>query len=97
LEESERCMTVGISGSIFTLTTGEVFKVEAKEWGGVRISVNTFVQNLGSPYTIYLRVQSSHIEDPLLATLRFSRMVNGNKEVAPIINLAFDPCCIILQ
>ena len=42
-EESKRCMTVCIPGSILIVTSGGVFKVEAKEWGGVWISVDTFV------------------------------------------------------
>ena len=46
-EESERYMTFCIPGSILTLTTGGVFKVEAEEWGGVRISVDTFVEEYG--------------------------------------------------
>ena len=77
-EESERCMTVYIPGSILTLTTGGVFKVEKEEWGGVRISVNTLEQESGSPYTLYLPTESAHTEDLLLATLECSRMVNDN-------------------
>jgi hypothetical protein len=71
--------------------------MEVDKWGGVRISVDTFVQRPGSPYTMYLPTQSSHIEDPLSTTLGFSRMVNDNKKNTSIINLAFDPYCIILQ
>jgi hypothetical protein len=52
-EKSKRCMTMYNPGSILTLTTGGVFKMEAGEWGGVQISVDTFMQ-LGSPYTLYL-------------------------------------------
>ena len=81
-EESERCMTMCILGSIFTWTTEGVFKVEGEEWGGVRIFVDTFVQEFGSPHTLYLLAQSSHIEDLLSATLEFSRMVNDNKDIA---------------
>ena len=77
-------MTLYIPGSILTLTTGGVFKVEAEEWGGVRISVDAFVQECGSSYTLYIPAQSSHIEDPLSATLEFSCMVNDNKEVASL-------------
>ena len=36
-------MTVCIPGSIVILTTVGVLKVEAEEWGGVRISMDTFV------------------------------------------------------
>ena len=82
LEESERCMTFCIPCSILTLTTGGVFKVEAEEWGGVRIFVDTFMEKSERPYTLYLPAQSSHIEDLLSATLEFSRMVNDNKKVA---------------
>ena len=78
---SHRSVVLYIPGSMLTLTTGEVFKVKAEEWGGVRISVDTFVQESKSMYTLYLPAQSSHIEDPLLASLEFSRMVNDNKEV----------------
>ena len=81
-EESKRCMTLCIPGSILTLTTEGVFKMEAKEWGGVWISVDTFVEESGSPYTLYLPALSSHIGDPLSASLGFSRMVKDNKEVA---------------
>lgn len=82
LDKLERCVTMYIPGSILTLTTGGISKVEAMEWGGVRIFVNTFMEEFGSLYTLYLPTHSSHIEDPLLATLGFSRMVNDNKEVA---------------
>ena len=82
LEESERCMTFCIPGSILILTTGGVFKVEAEEWGGVQIFVDTFMEESERPYTLYLPTQSSHIEDMLSATLEFSRMVDDNKEVA---------------
>ena len=75
-------MILCIPGSILTWTTGGVIKVEAEEWGGLQISVNTFVQEYTSPYTLYLPAQSCHIEDPLSATLEFSRMVNDNKHVA---------------
>ena len=75
-------MTVCISSSILTLTTGGVFKVEEEEWGRVRTFVDTFEQESGSPYTLYLPVQSSYTEDPLSATLECSRMVNDNIEVA---------------
>jgi len=44
-------------------------KVEAKEWGGVQNSMDTFVQRHRSLYTLYLPAQSFHIEDPLSATL----------------------------
>jgi hypothetical protein len=44
--------------------------------------VDTFVEEYGSPYTLYLAVHNSHIEDPLSATIGFSRMVNDNKKVA---------------
>jgi hypothetical protein len=81
-EESEGCMTMCILGSILILTKGGVLKVEAEEWGGVRNSVDTFVAESGSPYTLYLSAHNSHIEDPLSATIGFSRMVNDNKEVA---------------
>ena len=80
--EFERCMTMCIPGSILTLTMGGVFKVEEDEWGGVRIFVDTFEQESGSPYTLYLPSQSSHTDDPLSATLKYSRMVNDNREVA---------------
>ena len=80
-EESERCMIVCIPGSILTLTTGGVFKVEEEEWGGVWITMDTFVQESRSSYTLYLPMQSSHTDDPLSATLEFSRMVNDNREV----------------
>ena len=63
------------------MTMGKVLKVEVEEWGGIRIFVDTFVQGLESPYTLYLPAQSSHIDDPLSTTLGFSRMVNDNKEV----------------
>jgi hypothetical protein len=80
-EESKRCMTVCIPGSILTLTRGRVLKVETEEWGGVRNSMDTFVQGPGIPYTLYLPAHSSHVEDPLSETLGFSRTVNDNKEV----------------
>ena len=80
-EESERWMTVCIPGSILTLTRGGVLKVEAEEWGGVRKSVDPFVEGPGSPYTLYLPAQSSHVEDLLSATLGFSRTVNDKREV----------------
>ena len=47
-EESKRCMTVCILGSILTLTMGGVFKVE-KKWERVRISVDTLEQKSRSP------------------------------------------------
>jgi hypothetical protein len=72
LEESKRCMTVCIPGSILTLTREGVLRVEA----GVRNSV----QGPGSPYTLYISAQNFHIEDPLSATLGFSRMVNDIKK-----------------
>ena len=81
-EESERCMTVCIPGSILTLTTRGVFKVEEEIWGGVTISVDTLGQESGSPHTLYLPAQSSHTDDPLSATLECSRMVNDKREVA---------------
>ena len=59
-EESKICMTVYIPGSILTLTTRGVFKMEAEEWGGIRIFVDAFVEESGSPYTLYLLVQNSH-------------------------------------
>jgi hypothetical protein len=80
-EESKRCMTVCIPGSILTLTTRHVFEMEAREWGGIRISVDTFMQESRSPYTLYLLAHSSYIDIPFSATLGFSRMVNDNKEV----------------
>ena len=80
-KESERCMTEWIPGSILTLTRGGVLKVEAEEWGGVRNCVDTFMEESRSPYTLYLPTYSSHVEDPLSATLGSSRMVNDNKEV----------------
>ena len=46
-----------------------------------RILVDTFVRDLGSPYTLYLPTQSSHTDDPLLASLEFSHMVKDNKDV----------------
>jgi hypothetical protein len=58
-------MTMCIPGSILTLTSGGVLKEERE---GVRNSVDTFMQRLGSPYTLYLPTQSSHVEDPLSAT-----------------------------
>ena len=82
LEESERCMTVCIPGSILNLTRGGVLKVEAEERGGVRNSVDTLVEEYESPYTLYLPAHNSHIDDPLSATIGFSRMVNDDKEVA---------------
>ena len=81
-EESARCLTMYIRGSILTLTTGGTFKMEEEEWIRVRISVDTFVLEFGSLYTLYLPAQSSHTHDPLSATLEFSRMVNDNKDVA---------------
>jgi hypothetical protein len=81
-EESERCMTVYIPGLILILTRGGVLKVEAEKWGGIRNSVDTFVERSRSPYTLYLLAHSSHNEDLLSATIGFSRMVNDNKEVA---------------
>ena len=81
-EESKRYMTVCILGSILTLITGGLFKVEEEDWGGVRISVESCVEKSGSPYTWYLPAHSSHTNDPLSATLEFTRMVNDNKEVA---------------
>ena len=81
-EESERWMTVCVPGSVLTLTKGGVLKVEAEEWGGVRNSVDTFLEGPGSPFTLDLPAQNSHVEDPLSKTLGFSRMVNDNKEVA---------------
>jgi hypothetical protein len=81
-EESEICMTLCIPGSILTLTKGKVLKMEAKEWRGIRNSLDTFVEGFWSPYTPYLPTQSSHIEVPLSTTLGFSNMVNDNKEVA---------------
>ena len=75
-------MTVCIPGSILTLTTEGVFKVEEEEWGGVRISVDTLMQESGSPYTLYLPAESSHTGDPLSATIECSRMVNDKREVA---------------
>jgi hypothetical protein len=75
-------MTICIPGSILTLTRGGMLKVEAEEWGGVRNSVDAFVEESGSPYTVYLPAPNSHIDDPLSATIGFSRMVNDNKEVA---------------
>ena len=80
-EEFERCMRVCILGSILTLTTGGVFKVEEEEWRGVRISVDTLKQESGSPYTLYLLAESSHTEDPLSKTLECSHMVNDKREV----------------
>ena len=71
-EESERCMTVCIPDSILTLTTGGVFKVEDEEWRRVRISVDTFVQESGSPYTLYSLAQSSDTDVPLSATHAWS-------------------------
>jgi hypothetical protein len=50
--------------------------------GGVRNSVDAFVEESGSPYTLYLPAPKSHIEDPLSATIGISRMVNDNKEVS---------------
>ena len=81
-EKSERCRIVCIPCSILTLIMEKVFKVEKEEWGGVRISVDTFVQEFGSMYTLYLPAQSSHTDDPLPATLECSRMVNDNRKVA---------------
>ena len=75
------CMTVCIPSSILTLAMGRVSKMEVEKWGGVWISVDTFMQGLGCPYTLYLLAQSSHIEDLLSATLGISCMVNDNKEV----------------
>ena len=75
-------MTVCILGSILPLTTGGMFKVEAEEWGGVRMSVDTFVEEFRGPYTPYLRAPSSHRGEPLSASLGFSRMIKDNKEVA---------------
>jgi hypothetical protein len=75
-------MTVCIPGSILTLTTEGVFKVEEEEWGGVRILVDAFVLESRSLYTLYLPAQSSHTKDPLSAILEFSRMINDNKNVA---------------
>ena len=70
-----------IPSSILTLITRRVFKMEEEEWGGIQISVETCVLELGSPYTRFLPVQSFHTDDPLLATLEFTHMVNDNKEV----------------
>ena len=81
-EESERFMTVCILGSSLTLTTGGMFKMEADEWGGVWMSVDTFVEELRKPYTLYLPAPSSHRGEPLSANLGFSRMVKDNKEIA---------------
>ena len=81
-EESKKCMTVCTLGSILTLTMGGVIKMEADEWGRVRILVDTFVRDSRNPYTLYFLAQSSHIDDPLSANLEFSRMVNDNKDVA---------------
>jgi hypothetical protein len=50
--------------------------------GGVQNSVDTFMEESGSPYTLYLPAPNSHIEDPLSATIGFSRMVNDNKEIS---------------
>lgn len=74
-------MTEWIPGSILTLTRGGVLKVEAEEWGGVRNTVETFMEGSRSPYTLYLPAQRSHVDEPLSATLGSSRMVNDNKEV----------------
>ena len=60
---------------------GKMFEVGEEERGGVQISVDTFVLEFGNPYTLDLQVQISHTDDPLLATLEFSRMVNDNKDV----------------
>jgi hypothetical protein len=81
-QESERCMAVCIPGSILTLTRGGVLKMEVEEWGEVRNSVEAFVEESGSPYTVYLPVPNSHIDDPLSATIGISRMVNDNKEIS---------------
>jgi hypothetical protein len=59
-----------------------VLKVEAEEWGGVGNSVETLVEGTGSPYTLYLPGQRSHMEDPVSASLGLSRKVMDNKEVA---------------
>jgi hypothetical protein len=60
---------------------GGVFKVEVDEWEGIRISMDTFMEESGSSYNLYLPTHSFHIEDPLSKILGFSRMVNDNKEV----------------
>jgi hypothetical protein len=44
--------------------------------------MDTFMEETGGLCTLYLLAQSSHVEDPLLATLGFSRMVNDNKKIA---------------
>ena len=62
-EESERFMTVCILGSILTLTTGWMFKVEAEEWRGVRMSVHTFVEKIGRLYTLYLREPDTKVKE----------------------------------
>ena len=54
---------------ILILNTKEVFFNESAEMERVRISMDIFVQEFGSLYTLYFPTQSSHIEDPLVATL----------------------------
>ena len=82
LEESKRCMTLCVSDSFLTLFTRGVFKVEANQWEGVQILVDTFVRDSGSLYTLYISAQSSHSDDPLSTSLKFSRMVNESNDVA---------------
>ena len=55
--------------------------MEAEECGGVRKCVDTFMEGSRSPYTLYLPAHRTHVDDPLLAILGSSRMVNDNKEV----------------
>jgi hypothetical protein len=55
---------------------------ESRGIGGVRKSVEAFVEESGSPYTLYLPAPNFHIDDPLSATIGISHMVNDNKEIS---------------
>jgi hypothetical protein len=60
LEESKRCMTICIPGSISTLTMGRIFKVEAEEWGRVRITGYICARIWESVHPVFSSTQFPH-------------------------------------
>ena len=53
--------------------------VEVDEWGRLRFSMDTLVQNFGGVHKLYLPGSNFHTNELLLANLEISHLINDNK------------------